>query len=360
MIRLCRILLAVSLCLALSACGLAAIPTPVATPAPTQGLQGGLQYLSAQSLTGGIPAVVERISPAVVGLAVTTSQSTEFGRQAVEGLGSGVVVDGQGYILTNNHVAGQALQIDVVLADGSMRPGKLVWTDKALDLAVVKAEGGPYPAAEMGTSQGLRVGDTVITIGTPLTLNFQHTVTGGIVSALRRTLKVTTDDGLSFMEELIQTDAPINPGNSGGPLCDMGGRVVGINTLKVSEAEGIGFAIPIEIAKPIVERIKAEGSYDTPYLGLYAIDAEIARYYGQEGITGGILVINLDAEGPAREAGLRKGDLITHMDGNPVSTVLGMRQVIYSHKAGESIPIRWERDGKANEAPVTLAKKPVE
>jgi serine protease Do len=351
---------ALVLVLTLSSCGLAVVPTPTPAPSPTAGMQSGVEFLSSQTLTGGIPAVVERISPAVVGLAVATTQSTEFGGQTVEGLGTGVIVDERGYILTNNHVTGQASQIDVVMADGSKRPGRLVWTDKALDLAVVKAEGGPYPAAEMGTSQNLRVGDAVIAIGTPLTLNFQHTVTSGIVSALRRTLKVTTDDGLSFMEELIQTDAPINPGNSGGPLCDMGGRIVGINTLKVTEAEGIGFAIPIEIARPIVSMIESDGEYTTPYLGLYAIDAEIARYYGQEGLTGGILVIDVDNDGPARAAGIRKGDLITHMDGKPVDTVLAMRQVIYSHKAGDSIPVRWEHGGQTNEKPVALTKKPAE
>jgi S1-C subfamily serine protease len=278
----------------------------------------------------------------------------------VEGLGTGVIVDERGYILTNNHVAGGATQIDVVTSDGSRRPGILVWSDKAMDLAVVKADGGPYPVAELGTSQNLRVGDTVVTIGTPLTLNFQHTVTSGIVSALRRTLKVPTDDGLSFMEELIQTDAPINPGNSGGPLCDMNGRVVGINTLKVTEAEGIGFAIPIEVARPIVEMVERDGSYTTPYLGLYAIDAEIARYYGQAGITGGILVIEVDPDGPASAAGIRKNDLITQMDGQKLDTVLKMREIIYSHKPGESIAVRWERDSQAGQTTVTLSKKPVE
>jgi S1-C subfamily serine protease len=130
--------------------------------------------------------------------------------------------------------------------------------------------------------------------------------------------------------------------------------------LKVTEAEGIGFAIPIEIARPIVGMIETDGTYETLYVGLYAIDAEIARYYGEEGITGGILVIDVDAEGPARAAGLKKGDLITHMDGNPVNTVLGMRQAIYSHKAGDGIPVRWQRGGKATEATLKLASKPVE
>jgi S1-C subfamily serine protease len=299
------------------------------------------------------------VSPAVVGIAVTETEPTDSGTQTVEGLGTGVFVDQRGYILTNNHVAGGASQIDVVMSDGTKQPGKLVWCDKALDLAIVKAEGGPYPTVEMGTSQNLRVGDTVVTIGTPLTLNFQHTVTSGIVSALRRTLKVSTDDGLSFMEELIQTDAPINPGNSGGPLCDLNGRVVGINTLKVTEAEGIGFAIPIEVAKPIVEIVERDGTYTTPYLGLYAIDADIARYYGEAAVSRGILVVETDPEGPASKASIQKNDLITQMDGQPVDTILKMREIIYAHKPGESITVNWVREGgQAGQSTAVLTKKP--
>jgi serine protease Do len=361
MTKQCRAAAVVLCALFVASCSLIPAPqTPTATPLPSA--NGGIQFEAAQTVVpgGGIPAAVDRVSPAVVGLAVTEVQPAEAGGETVEGLGTGVFVDPRGYILTNNHVAGTARQIDVVTSDGSRRAGKLVWTDKALDLAVVKAEGGPYPSVQFGSSQSLRVGDTVVAIGTPLTLNFQHTVTSGIVSALRRTLKVPTDDGMSFMEELIQTDAPINPGNSGGPLCDLGGRVVGINTLKVTEAEGIGFAIPIEVAQPIVSMIQRDGTYTTPYLGLYAIDAEIARYYGQAGITSGILIIQVDSAGPSGKAGIRKGDLITHMDGKPINTVLQMRQIIYSHKPGEKVAVHWERDGKAGDVTVTLTKKPVE
>lgn len=354
---------AAAVCLVfLCACGRPApSPSPTAQAAPTAAAQFGIDSLSETAAAPGtIPAVVERVSPAVVGLAVTSEQLTELGTQTVEGLGTGVIVDAAGYILTNNHVTGGAKNIEVVLEDGTRRSGELIWSDKALDLAVVRAEGGPYPAAELGTSQNLRVGDGVVAIGTPLTLNFQHTVTSGIVSALRRTLKVPTDDGLSFMEELIQTDAPINPGNSGGPLCDMAGRVVGIATLKVTEAEGIGFAIPVEVARPIVDIIRADGSYTTPYLGLYAIDAEIARYYGEEGISRGIYILNVDPEGPAGSAGIQKGDLITHMDGVEMDTVLRMRQVIYAHKPGDVITVRWERESQTGEFRVTLDRKPVE
>jgi S1-C subfamily serine protease len=361
MMKTARVAAALSCLLFLSSCGILKGASPLPSAGPADSATPGYRFEAYATVVpgGGIPAAVDRVSPAVVGLAVTETRPAAQGGETVEGLGSGVFVDARGYILTNNHVAGAAAQIEVVTADGSKRPGNLIWSDRALDLAIVKAEGGPYPVAELGTSQDLRVGDTVVTVGTPLTLNFQHTVTSGIVSALRRTLKVSTDDGLSFMEELIQTDAPINPGNSGGPLCDMGGRVVGINTLKVVEAEGIGFAIPIEVARPIVERVAREGTYTTPYLGLFAIDAEIARYYGEASVSSGILVIEVDPHGPASAAGIRKNDLVSQMDGQPVDTLLKMREILYAHRPGDSITVNWERDGKAGQATVKLETKPV-
>ncbi len=354
--------LVVLVCLILLAsCAPSPIVPGVTSPAPTESAgPKPVGVLTPQNDSTPLADVVDRVSPAVVGLAVKAVQPADLGGKTVEGLGTGVFVDARGYILTNNHVAGNATQIDVVTSDGNRRPGKTVWSDSALDLAVVKCEGGPYPAAEMGNSQNLRVGDTVIAIGTPLTMNFQHTVTSGIVSALRRTLKVPTDAGLSFMEELIQTDAPINPGNSGGPLCDLRGQIVGINTLKVTEAEGIGFAIPIEIARPIVQMIEADGGYTTPYLGLYTIDAEIARYYNEATVDRGILVINVDAEGPGAAAGIRKGDLLTAVDGKPLTTVLGLRQAVYARKPGQQVPLEYERDGQTNSAVVILGSKPVE
>lgn len=303
-----------------------------------------------------IPDVVERVSPAVVGLSVLTTRPQDD--QLVEGIGTGFFVDRQGYILTNNHVAGNAQAIQVVFADGDKQTGQCVWSDAALDLAVVKVEGGPYPFVTMGDSSTLRVGDEVVAVGTPLTLQFQHTVTSGIVSALRRTLSVPSDNYVAFMEELVQIDASINPGNSGGPLCDMNGNVVGINTLKVTEAEGIGFAIPIEIATPIVQRIVTEGSYEAPYLGLYVIDAEIARYYGQE-VQNGLYVINVDANGPAAALGLKEGDCITAVNGQTVETALALRRIIYSCRVGDSIEIRWKTDdAQEHSADVTLIAKP--
>lgn len=356
-IVLCTLLLALA-----GGCARQNANQPQMTPLPTErNLSAYPNWVNLPSLQNDrwanpIPDVVERVSPAVVGLSVLTTRPQDD--QLVEGIGTGFFVSADGYVLTNNHVAGNAQAIQVVFADGTKQTGQCVWSDAALDLAVVKVEGGPYPFVTMGDSGTLRVGDDVVAVGTPLTLQFQHTVTSGIVSALRRTLSVPSDNYVAFMEELIQIDASINPGNSGGPLCDMNGSVVGINTLKVTEAEGIGFAIPIEIAAPIVQRIVTEGSYEAPYIGLYVMDAEIARYYGQQ-VQSGLYVINVDANGPAAALGLKEGDCISAINGQPVDTALALRRMIYSCRAGDTIEIRWKSaDSQEHSARVTLTTKP--
>lgn len=333
-------------------------PAPTHTPAndmlalPDYVQQPMVQRESAPS----VPDVVEKVSPAVVGLCVLSARPGET--QLSEGIGTGFIVDEQGYIVTNHHVAGNAQGIQVVFQDGSQVTGERIWSDQALDLAVVKVEGGPYPTVGMGSSATLRVGDSVIAVGTPLTLQFQHTVTSGIISALRRTLSVPSDNYVAFMEELIQTNATINPGNSGGPLCDMNGDVIGINTLKVTQAEGIGFAIPMEVASPIVERIIRDGQYETPYIGLYVIDAQIARYYGQE-VEAGLYVVNVDANGPMAALGIGAGDCITEIGGQPLDTVLALRCAVYAHTVGDTIGIKWvDEAGREHSEQVTLTQKP--
>ncbi len=208
-----------------------------------------------------IADVVKMVEASVVGIAVMYDSTTE----ASGSLGSGVVVDESGYIVTNHHVVGDEGAIQAVFYDGTRVDCTLLWSDANLDLAILKSE-GEFPSMEMGTSETIEVGDTVIAIGTPLTMKFQHTVTAGIVSAKNRTLTIPSSDGIAFMEDLLQTDASINPGNSGGPLINMQGQLVGINTLKVAEAEGLGFAIPVDIVKPIVENVISNPDYRTPYL----------------------------------------------------------------------------------------------
>ena len=283
--------------------------------------------------------MVARLSPSVVGIA--TRQNGQ------QGIGSGVIVSADGYILTNHHVAAEGAEVTLIFADGTKELASAVWSSQALDLAIVKARGDSYPAAAMGSVEDVRVGEQVVAIGTPLALQFQHTVTGGIVSALNRTLQVPSGRSTAFMEQLIQTDVAINPGNSGGPLLNQRGEVIGIVTVRVEEAAGIGFAIPIDIARPIVEHFLADGSYVTPKMGAYLFDSEIARYYDANStMTTGLYVIDVEPGSAAQSAGIQTGDILLRADGRECRTLLDLRYVLFSHKVGETLELEVQRGGE--------------
>ena len=283
--------------------------------------------------------MVARLSPSVVGIA--TRQNGQ------QGIGSGVIVSADGYILTNHHVAAEGAEVTLIFADGTKELASAVWSSQALDLAIVKAREGSYPAAAMGSVEDVRVGEQVVAIGTPLALQFQHTVTGGIVSALNRTLQVPSGRSTAFMEQLIQTDVAIYPGNSGGPLLNQRGEVIGIVTVRVEEAAGIGFAIPIDIARPIVEHFLADGSYVTPKMGAYLFDSEIARYYDANStMTTGLYVIDVEPGSAAQSAGIQTGDILLRADGRECRTLLDLRYVLFSHKVGETLELEVQRGGE--------------
>lgn len=283
--------------------------------------------------------MVARLSPSVVGIA--TRQNGQ------QGIGSGVIVSADGYILTNHHVAAEGAEVTLIFADGTKELASAVWSSQALDLAIVKAKGSSYPAAAMGSVEDVRVGEQVVAIGTPLALQFQHTVTGGIVSALNRTLQVPSGRSTAFMEQLIQTDVAINPGNSGGPLLNQRGEVIGIVTVRVEEAAGIGFAIPIDIARPIVEHFLADGSYVTPKMGAYLFDSEIARYYDANStMTTGLYVIDVEPGSAAQSAGIQTGDILLRADGRECRTLLDLRYVLFSHRVGETLELEVQRGGE--------------
>lgn len=289
--------------------------------------------------TESLADMVARLSPSVVGIA--TRQNGQ------QGIGSGVIVSADGYILTNHHVAAEGAEVTLIFADGTKELASAVWSSQALDLAIVKAREGSYPAAAMGSVEDVRVGEQVVAIGTPLALQFQHTVTGGIVSALNRTLQVPSGRSTAFMEQLIQTDVAINPGNSGGPLLNQRGEVIGIVTVRVEEAAGIGFAIPIDIARPIVEHFLADGSYVTPKMGAYLFDSEIARYYDANStMTTGLYVIDVEPGSAAQRAGIQTGDILLRADGRECRTLLDLRYVLFSHKVGETLELEVQRGGE--------------
>lgn len=262
-------------------------------------------------------------------------------RQTEVGFGSGVVVSSDGYILTNNHVAGgRSNRIVVSFADGRNVEGEVVWADPVVDLAAVKVNLTGLTSLPLGDATKLAVGEPAIAIGNPLGLEFQRTVTSGIISALNRTISIETESGSNYMEDLIQTDASINPGNSGGPLLNSKGEVIGINTVKVSAAEGMGFAIPINITKPIVEKLVSTGTYKDPYLGLFAYDRSIIPQI--DGITGapsGVYVAHVDEDGPAYRGGIRKGCIIRQVDDVKIDTMMQLREYIYSKSPGDAIRV---------------------
>lgn len=273
-------------------------------------------------------------------------------------MGSGVLASSDGYIITNHHVIGaRPERIEVTLHDGETLEGKTVWSDSTLDIAVVKIDGTDYAYCKLGDAKTLRVGESVVAIGNPLSMQFQRTVTAGIVSALGRSISVENESGeQSYMEDLIQTDASINPGNSGGPLINSRGEVIGINTVKVSSAEGMGFAVPINVCAPVIQRLQNVGRFRTPYLGLYAYTPEAAKYLGADSnIKEGMFVAKLDTDGPAFAAGLRYGDIITAINGQKVNTMLSLREELYRRQGGEVIVVEFIRGGSRRRVDVMLA-----
>ncbi|SKA96995.1 serine protease, S1-C subfamily, contains C-terminal PDZ domain [Caloramator quimbayensis] len=286
---------------------------------------------------GSIKYAAAKIIPSVVGIVTTKVQTDYFLRpKTIQGVGSGVIVDKQGYIITNNHVADiNSKNIRVLLSDGRETLGKTVWADPYLDLSVVKIESEDLTPAILGDSKSVSIGDEAIAVGNPLGLRFQRTVTAGIISAVNRTIQM--QEGY-FMEDLIQTDASINPGNSGGPLVNGNGEVVGVNTVKVSTAEGIGFAVPINILKPVIKSIEEKGYFITPTLGIKGFDREIASYYGYN-IDSGVYVFDTIPNGPSDKANIREGDTIVTINGKTILSMLDLKEAIYNAGVGNTVSV---------------------
>lgn len=290
------------------------------------------------NITTDVSSAASKVSPSVVSVVTTKLHKNLFEQEKkTQGVGSGVIVDSSGYILTNNHVADiNATDIVVTTLDGKEHKANTIWADPSLDLSIIKVDGGEFNKATIGDSKNLTVGEPAIAIGNPLGLTFQRTVTSGIISAVNRTLEI--ERGV-FIEDLIQTDASINPGNSGGPLVNIKGEVIGINTAKVSTAEGIGFAVPINIVKPVIESVVKTGSFKSPYIGVTGLDKEIAGYYNVD-LEQGIYIYQVDRRSPAELAGIRENDIILEADGKTISTMMEFREVIFSKKPEDTINLK--------------------
>ena len=219
----------------------------------------------------------------------------------------------------------------MTLENGTTYTADVVWSDSDLDLAILKISMKGLTYAKLGDSKQLQIGQNVYAIGNPIGYEFQRTVTGGIISALNRTIKIEENEKVNYMSNLIQTDATINPGNSGGPLINVNGEVIGINTVKITTAEGIGFAVPINCVKNIVEKFIKEGKFEEASIGIFAYDKNIVSYITPNiEFQNGIYVEQISEDSPAKKTELKVGDIITKIDGNDLINMCDLREYIYT------------------------------
>lgn len=302
--------------------------------------------------------VVKKSIDSVVGINTVSKvvQQSFFGPQSgyVEGIGSGSIVSEDGYIVTNSHVVsdGDVKEINVLFSNGETAKADLVWNDPSLDLAVIKVDKKGLKAIDIGDSDKVEVGDRSVAIGNPLGFQLQSTVTSGIISGLNRTVAFNT--GVQ-MDGLMQTDAAINSGNSGGALLNSKGELIGINTAKAGNSDGIGFAIPINTVKPVIEKIRKTGKFDSVYLGITGQSLSYLKqlsYVNTDDLKDkdGIYVVSVYGEGQD----IKQGDVITAIDGKKVSDMNGLRKILLNYSIGDKIKISLIRDGEEEEIDFTF------
>lgn len=306
--------------------------------------------------------VLENTMESVVGISKLKDNGISIfssNNETLLGLGTGLIVTESGYILSNEHVTGGKYSTCyITLENGKKYDGKVVWSDTDLDLSITKIDAKGLKYITLGDSSNIKVGESVYAIGNPIGFEFRRTVTSGIISAKNRSIKLEENNNISYMSDLIQTDATINPGNSGGPLIYPNGEVIGINTVKISSAEGIGFAIPINVVKGVIESFKNTGSFEQTTIGIYAYDKDVIPYLNSNiNFSEGIYIAEITKNGPAENAGLKQGDIITEIDSKKLSTMNDLREYIYTKKVGDIVNLQISR-GKINRSiDVTLGKK---
>ncbi len=318
-------------------------------------------------------SAIEKVTKNVVNIASVRMVTDELLRIfPIEGVGSGILIDNQGHILTNYHVVDHARRLKVTIYDGKTFNAKVIGTDKLTDLAVLKIEfdsNSPnnininnsninrldtIPSAELGDSDSLRVGQIAIAVGNPFGLTGGPTVTTGIISSLNRNIEF--EDGIL---ELVQTDAAINPGNSGGPLVNTNGEIIAINTAKIPYAHGIGFAVPVNTAKTILQELIQYGKVNRPWLGVSTIKitSRIASYYRLP-TNEGALVVKVEEYSPAADAGIRQGDIIEEIDEKRIEEITELSSRIKKKKVNEKTLLSVNRYGRRFDISVTLENQP--
>ena len=304
------------------------------------------------------------VTPSVVGITTRTQVSSlpffgQNGTNYVEGVGSGVILSLDGYIVTNSHVVdnGDAGDIRIVFADETSAPGEVIWSDAALDLAIVKTDRKDLEPVTIGSSEAVKVGDKAIAIGNPLGLDLQSTLTSGYISGLDRSITV---EGGATMSGLIQTDAAINEGNSGGALLNSAGQLIGINTAKAGgTASGIGFAIPIDTVKPIIEKVIADGDFKSVYLGVTGMNVGTIRAQGQtleyEGESG-VFIMEVMRGTAAAEAGLESEDVITRIEDHDIDGMTDLKKALLNYKVGDKVQVTYFRGNSEQTTDLTFAQ----
>lgn len=311
--------------------------------------------------------VAERVSPSVVSIVTESQASLGFRSYTQQGAGTGIIISKSGYVLTNRHVVADANKVDIVLADGTSYEGvAVVGVDPANDIAFLKIDGGKnLKPAVIGDSSQVEVGEKVIAIGNALG-QYQTSVTSGIISGLGRPLVAgdATGGEAEQLSNLLQTDAAINPGNSGGPLVNLDGEVIGINTAIDQEAEGIGFAIPINDAKGLIKSVTATGKLERAFLGVahVGVTSEIVKEYNLP-VDHGAYIVTESGEAvvpgsPAASAGLMTGDVITKVGNKKIDAKYPLLSAISAYQPGDKVSITYLRDGKETTVTVTLATYP--
>ena len=324
-----------------------AIPTGQTAP---------VQIGAEESVISPAVAIAKAVTPAIVGITNKATVRNYFGQvgEATVGTGSGVIFREDGYIVTNYHVIAGATSLSVSLADGRIVDGVVVGTDETTDLAVVKIDAEQLTAAVFGDSDQLKVGELAVAIGNPLGDEFARTVTSGIISGTDRTIQAE-----DRTYKVIQTDAAINSGNSGGALINSKGEVIGINSVKIQSTgvEGMGFAIPINEVKPIIQEIMDNGYVSRPYMGITGMtltDQVISYYRLNPKVTQGVLVYSTVAGSPAQQAGIQPGDVLYKVDSTVLESMDQLTEYLSDHKAGDQLTFLVDRSGQSIEAKVTL------
>ena len=363
--------------------GIMAVTNPAnqATTPATQPSQSQVETTNTSTGTKGgteITKVVAEVKNAVVSVInkQATSRNNLYGTQQTGGElataseGSGVIYkneNGYAYIVTNYHVIAKSQELEVLLADGTREKAELVGSDQWTDLAVIRiANTNVTTVAEFANSDEVEVGQTAIAIGSPLGSEFATSVTQGIVSATNRSVATDVDgDGQEdWVVTAIQTDAAINPGNSGGALINSAGQVIGINSMKISKSsvEGMGFAIPSNEVVSIIKQLEENGKITRPALGismvnLSSVNTRVVQQLNlPSGVTGGVVIAEVDSKGSAKAAGLQPYDVIVEMDGQKIQGIQNLRKVLYSHKVGDKMEVTYYRNGQKQTTTISLTE----